>query len=46
MTKREFINEVEKIYFDYDCKTVSEAIEVTKKKLGISKQQFIQWFGR
>ncbi len=46
MTRKEFLDEVVKNYFKYNCKTADEAIEITKKQLNISKKQFIEWFGR
>lgn len=44
MEAKDFLNEVVRIYFDYNCGTAAEAKDITTKKLGISSSQLNRWF--
>lgn len=46
MTRAEFLNEVVKIYFKYNCETAKQALDIAEKELMISKAQFLNWFGK
>ncbi|AKN32408.1 hypothetical protein Ccar_16695 [Clostridium carboxidivorans P7] len=43
MKKSEFMDEVVRTYYNNDC-TVSEAIDITAKQLGISDLELQNWF--